>query len=41
MAVKMYQELIQKTQDLTDRVIGIVDETHTITACSDLSMIGL
>lgn len=40
MAVKMYQELIQKTQDLTDRVIGIVDETHTITACSDLSMIG-
>lgn len=40
MAVKMYQELIQQTQGLTDRVIGIVDENHTIIACSDLSMLG-
>ncbi|MBO5213227.1 MAG: helix-turn-helix domain-containing protein [Clostridia bacterium] len=40
MAAKVYQELIQKTRDVTDRIIGVVDETRTVVACSDLSMIG-
>ena len=40
MSAKMYQELIQKTRDVTDRVIGVVDETRNIVACTDLSMIG-
>ncbi len=40
MSTKMYQELIQKTKDVTDRIIGIVDETYTIVACSELSMMG-
>ena len=40
MSTKMYQELIQKTRDISDRVIGIVDDTFTVVACSDLAMIG-
>ena len=40
MSVKMYQELIQKTKETTDRIIGFVDETYTVVACSDFSMIG-
>lgn len=40
MSTKMYQELIQKMRDVTDRVIGLMDDTHTIVACSDLAMVG-
>ncbi|MBO5222091.1 MAG: helix-turn-helix domain-containing protein [Clostridia bacterium] len=40
MSTKLYQELIHKTRDITERVIGIVDDTYTVVACSDLAMIG-
>ena len=40
MSTKFYQELIHKTRDVTDRTIGIVDETYSIIACSDMAMVG-
>ena len=40
MSSKLFQEVIQKTRDVTDRVIGVLDEANAVVACSDLEMIG-
>ena len=40
MSTKLYQSVIQQMKDCTDRVIGVIDESATIIACNDLSMIG-
>lgn len=40
MSIKLYQSVIQQMKDCTDRVIGVLDESATIIACNDLSLIG-
>lgn len=40
MSNRLFQGLVHQMRDCIDRVIGVVDETGTIIACSDLSRIG-
>lgn len=40
MSNRLFQGLIYQMKDTVDRTIGVVDETATIIACSDLSKIG-
>ncbi len=40
MSNRLFQGLVHQMRDCVDRVIGVVDETGTIIACSDLSRIG-
>lgn len=40
MSNKLFQGIVHQMRDTIDRVIGVVDETATVVACSDLSKIG-
>ena len=40
MSNKLFQGVIQQMKDCTDRTIGIIDETGSVVACSDLSLVG-
>lgn len=40
MANRLFQGIICQTKEAIDRTIGIIDETQTVIACSDLSRIG-
>ncbi|MBE6731355.1 MAG: PucR family transcriptional regulator [Ruminococcaceae bacterium] len=40
MSNRMFQSVIHQMQDSVERTIGIVDETSTVIACSDLNKIG-
>lgn len=40
MSNKLFQSIIQQMKDCTDRTIGIIDESGTVIACNELSMIG-
>ncbi|MBC8535595.1 PucR family transcriptional regulator [Feifania hominis] len=40
MANRLFQSLILQLKDSVDRIIGIIDESGTIIACSELSLIG-
>ncbi len=40
MSSKLFQSVIQQMKDCTDRVIGVFDDSGTVIACNDLSMIG-
>ena len=40
MANRVFQGIVCQMRDAIDRVVGVVDETGTIVACSDLNMIG-
>ena len=40
MSNRLFQGLVHQMRDCIDRIIGVVDETGTIIACSDLSRIG-
>lgn len=40
MANKLFQGVIQQMKDTIDKTIGVIDDTNTIIACSDLGRIG-
>lgn len=40
MASRLFQSLIYQMKDVTDRIIGVLDDTKTIVACSDAAKIG-
>lgn len=40
MSNRLFQGVVQQMRDAIDRTIGVVDENSTITACSELSMVG-
>ncbi|MBO4322621.1 MAG: helix-turn-helix domain-containing protein [Clostridia bacterium] len=40
MANRLFQSIIHQMKDAVDRVIGVIDETGTVIACSDLVRIG-
>ncbi len=40
MSNRLFQGVINQMHDVIDRVIGVVDETGTVVACSDLKKIG-
>lgn len=40
MANRLFQGLVHQMKDTIDSIIGVVDETATVIACSDLSLIG-
>ncbi len=40
MANRLFQGIIHQTREAIDRTVGIIDETMTIIACSDLGRIG-
>ncbi|MCQ2427651.1 MAG: helix-turn-helix domain-containing protein [Clostridia bacterium] len=40
MANRLFQGIIHQMKDTVDRVIGVIDETGTVIACSDLVKIG-
>ncbi len=40
MSNRLFQNVIQQMRDSIDRTIGVVDDTSTIIACSDLAKIG-
>ncbi len=40
MSSRLFQSVIQQTKDTVDRVIGVIDETGVIIACSELVKIG-
>ena len=41
MSNRLFQGVVHQMRDAIDRVIGVVDETATIIACSELSKIGI
>lgn len=40
MSNRLFQSIIHQMRDAIDRTIGVVDETCTVIACSELSSIG-
>ena len=40
MSNRLFQSVLHQMRDAVDRTIGVIDETSTIIACSDLSKIG-
>ena len=40
MSNRLFQGIIHQMRDSIDRVIGVVDDTATVIACSDLTRIG-
>lgn len=40
MSSKLFQSVVQQMKECTDRIIGVLDETATVVACSELSMVG-
>ena len=40
MSAKLYQGVVQQMKECTDRTLGVLDETATVIACNDLSLIG-
>jgi len=40
MANRVFQSVVYQMKDAIDRVVGVVDETGTVIACSDLNLIG-
>ena len=40
MSNRLFQSIIHQLKDAVDRVIGVIDETGTIIACSELGRIG-
>ena len=40
MANRLFQSIIYQTKEAIDRTIGVIDETQTVIACSDLGRIG-
>ena len=40
MSNRLFQGVVHQMRDTIDRVIGVIDETAAIIACSDLSKIG-
>ena len=40
MSNRLFQGIVHQMSDSIDRVIGVIDDTATIVACSDLSRIG-
>lgn len=40
MSSRLFQSVIQQTKDTLDRIIGVIDETGVIIACSELVKIG-
>mgnify|MGYP000700159346 CR=1 FL=1 len=40
MSNRLFQGLVHQMRDTIDAVIGVVDDTATIIACSDLTKIG-
>lgn len=41
MSNRLFQGVVHQMRDTIDRVIGVVDDTATVIACSDLSKIGI
>lgn len=41
MSNRLFQGVVHQMRDVINRVIGVVDETAAIIACSDLSKVGL
>ncbi len=41
MSNRLFQGIIHQMKDTTDKVIGVIDETSTVIACSDLSRVGV
>ncbi|HBH95459.1 MAG TPA: CdaR family transcriptional regulator, partial [Ruminococcaceae bacterium] len=40
MSNRLFQSVVHQMKDAIDRIIGVIDESSTIIACSDLSKIG-
>lgn len=40
MSTKMYQGLLHKTREVTDRTIGVLDDAFSVIACSDPALVG-
>ena len=40
MSNRLFQSVVHQMRDAVDRTIGVIDETYTVVACSDLSKIG-
>lgn len=40
MSNRLFQSVVHQMKDAVDRTIGVVDETYTVIACSDLGRIG-
>ena len=40
MANRVFQSVIYQMKDAIDRVVGVVDETGAVIACSELNLIG-
>ena len=40
MSNRLFQGLVYQMRDTVDRMIGVIDESATIIACSDLTKIG-
>ena len=41
MSNRLFQGLVYQMRDTVDRMIGVIDESATIIACSDLTKIGV
>ena len=41
MSNRLFQGIIHQMKDTTDKIIGVIDQTSTIIACSDLSRVGI
>ena len=40
MSNRLFQSVVHQMRDAVDRTIGVIDETYTVVACSDLGKIG-
>ena len=40
MSSRLFQGIVHQMRDAIDRTIGVIDETLSIVACSDLGRIG-
>ena len=40
MSNRLFQGIVHQMRDAVDRTIGVMDETNTVIACSDLSRVG-
>lgn len=40
MSNRLFQGVVQQMRDAIDRTVGVVDENSSVTACSELSMVG-
>ena len=40
MSNRLFQSVVHQMRDAIDRTVGVIDEKFTITACSELGMIG-